>query len=77
MGFKILDGLIDFIFFIDIIINFRTTFIHPRTGDEESKPKVIAKNYLKGRFWIDLLASIPFDYVALVSKIIFLIDFYQ
>jgi hypothetical protein len=65
---KVLDSSIDLFFFIDIVVNFRTTFIHSRTGDEESDPKLIAKNYLKGRFWIDLLASLPFDYIAMVFR---------
>jgi hypothetical protein len=53
--------VIDAIFAIDILINFRTTYFNPRTGDEVSDPKLIAKAYLQGRFWIDLLATIPFD----------------
>jgi hypothetical protein len=44
-----------------LLINFRTTYIHPKTGNEVVKIKEIACDYLKGRFWIDFLATIPFD----------------
>ena len=49
---------------IDIVIQFRTTFIHQKTGNEIMHPKVIAKSYLKGRFWIDFLATAPFDSIG-------------
>lgn len=45
---------------MDIIINFRTTFVN--SNDEVvSHPAKIAVHYLKGWFIIDLLAAIPFD----------------
>jgi hypothetical protein len=47
-----------------LIVNFRTTFIHPKTGHEVLEGDKIAYSYLKGRFWIDLMATIPFDNVA-------------
>ena len=31
------------------------------TGEEISNPRKICKQYLKGRFWMDLLSTIPFD----------------
>lgn len=57
----VLDTIIDFFFFIDIILTFRTTYIDSSGGDEVTEPKQIAILYLKGRFWIDLLSTIPFD----------------
>lgn len=62
--FTLINSVIDFIFFLDLIVNFRTTFIHKKTGNEIIEPKEIAIAYLKGRFWIDLLATIPFDTFA-------------
>ena len=62
--FSVSDFIVDFMFFLDIIVHFRTTFIHPKTGEEIFYPMEIAKHYLKGRFWIDLLATIPFDTIA-------------
>lgn len=56
------NGIIDGLFFVDIIISFRTTFINTKTGDEIWDPKLIAKKYVMGgRFWIDLLSSLPMD----------------
>ena len=58
------DSMINLIFIIDVIINFRTTFIHKVTGEEIIEAKKIAINYIKSRFLIDLIASIPFDNIA-------------
>ena len=56
-----LNTIIDCLFAIDIIIIFRTTYVCPSTGAEIIEGKQIAKNYLSGRFIIDLLSTIPFD----------------
>ena len=53
--------MVDFSFFLDIVISFRTTFMDFRTGQEVLNSKLIAKNYLLDRFWIDLLSMIPLD----------------
>lgn len=55
--------LIDVFFLFDIILTFWTTYIDAETGDEVSDPKKIAVNYLKKKFWLDLLATIPFDLI--------------
>ena len=60
----VINSIIDFIFFLDLIVNFRTTFIHYKTGNEIIEPKDIASSYLKGRFWVDLMATVPFDTFA-------------
>ena len=59
--FIVANYLINSIFMIDIIMNFRTSYTHSLTGDEILDPKKIASNYLRGIFWIDLLSVIPFD----------------
>lgn len=46
------------------MIVFRTTYLDAYTGEEIFYAKLIAVNYLKGRFIIDLLATIPFDTFA-------------
>ena len=56
--------LIDLIFFIDIVVAARTTYIDLRTGLEVSEPKQILRYYLRGQFTIDLLATVPFDKLA-------------
>ncbi|CAI2372991.1 unnamed protein product [Moneuplotes crassus] len=68
--FIIPDLFVNMVFFIDILISFRTTYIHSKTGEEITDLRIIGKNYLKCRFWLDFLAIIPFDYIGkmLVSK---------
>ena len=55
------NGILDGIFILDLILNFRTSFIHSQTGEEIFDPKLIAKNYLGGQFTIDFLSAIPFE----------------
>lgn len=56
--------VIDICFVVDIVIAFRTTYIDLHTGQEEFNVKALAKNYLKFQFWIDFLATVPFDSIA-------------
>ncbi len=50
----------DIMFIVDILINFRTTYVN---ANEEvvSHPAKIAVHYFKGWFFIDMVAAIPFD----------------
>uniref|UniRef100_A0A8C8SIL9 Voltage-gated inwardly rectifying potassium channel KCNH2 n=1 Tax=Pelusios castaneus TaxID=367368 RepID=A0A8C8SIL9_9SAUR len=56
----VVDLLVDIMFIIDILINFRTTYVN---SNEEvvSHPARIATHYFKGWFLIDMVAAIPFD----------------
>ena len=63
-----MDNLIDFLFAIDIFVSFRTTYIHPISGDEIVEPKKIASNYISGRFWIDIFSTIPFEKFIILFK---------
>ncbi|CAG9772167.1 unnamed protein product [Ceutorhynchus assimilis] len=56
----IIDLIVDVTFIVDILINFRTTYV---SGNDEivSDPGKIAVHYLKGWFLIDLVAAVPFD----------------
>ncbi|KAK3926148.1 Potassium voltage-gated channel subfamily H member 6 [Frankliniella fusca] len=56
----IIDLIVDVTFIVDILINFRTTYVN---GADEvvSHPGKIAVHYFKGWFVIDLVAAIPFD----------------
>ena len=69
----------NFCFIFDIFISFRTTYVDDSTQDEVTDWKKIAKQYLKGRFWIDFLASIPFDYVTYLyqGSNTFFLDFFK
>jgi hypothetical protein len=50
------------VFFIDIFLNFRTTYISNISGDEVFDFRKIALLYiLSGRFLLDVLSSIPFN----------------
>lgn len=64
VGFTITNFIIDFCFLLDIIVMFRTTFFDEKTGDECIDLKEIKRHYLRGRFWLDLIATIPVDNVA-------------
>ena len=58
----IFDRILDFIFFLDVLLAFRTTFINQKTGLIVTEPKKIAFHYVfQDKFVVDLLASIPFD----------------
>nr|XP_036853568.1 potassium voltage-gated channel subfamily H member 6 isoform X2 [Manis javanica] len=56
----VVDLIVDIMFIVDIVINFRTTYVD--TNDEVvSHPRHIAVHYFKGWFLIDMVAAIPFD----------------
>ncbi|ESO08636.1 hypothetical protein HELRODRAFT_128997, partial [Helobdella robusta] len=54
------DVFVEMLFIIDIIFNFQTTYVN-KSGQVIYQPKLIAFNYLRGWFVLDLLAAIPFD----------------
>jgi len=56
---SIIDMFVDIMFIADILINFRTTYLH--NGEVVSDPRKIAFNYIKSWFVIDATAAIPFD----------------
>uniref|UniRef100_A0A671KQK3 Potassium channel, voltage gated eag related subfamily H, member 7 n=1 Tax=Sinocyclocheilus anshuiensis TaxID=1608454 RepID=A0A671KQK3_9TELE len=57
---NVVDLIVDIMFIVDILINFRTTYVN---ANEEvvSHPAKIAVHYFKGWFFIDMVAAIPFD----------------
>lgn len=63
----VVDLIVDIMFIIDILINFRTTYVN--TNDEVvSHPLRIAVHYFKGWFLIDMVAAIPFDLLIFRSS---------
>lgn len=60
----VIDHIVDVLFAIDIMIMFRTSYQDQKTDNIIRDSKLIAINYMKGRFFIDLLASVPFDGIA-------------
>jgi potassium voltage-gated channel Eag-related subfamily H protein 2 len=55
-----IDLIVDVMFLIDILINFRTTYVN-KNDEVVSHPGKIAVHYFKGWFLIDMVAAIPFD----------------
>ena len=60
----VINHLIDLMFFIDILVSFKTTYVNKMTGDEITNKKQISINYLKGSFWVDVVSTIPFDVIV-------------
>jgi hypothetical protein len=55
------SSITDFIFLIDIVLVFRTSIMYQ--DDECFDAKIIAIEYIKTRFFIDIVSTIPFDIV--------------
>lgn len=62
----IIDLIVDIMFVIDIIINFRTTYVN-KNDQIVSHAGKIALHYFKGWFLIDVVAAIPFDLMMIGS----------
>lgn len=56
-----LNLIFDIVFVIDMVLNLRTTVKHDLSGEEIADCKHISIHYLKTRFFIDLIATIPLD----------------
>uniref|UniRef100_A0A4W5RWP0 Potassium voltage-gated channel subfamily H member 7 n=1 Tax=Hucho hucho TaxID=62062 RepID=A0A4W5RWP0_9TELE len=57
---NVVDFMVDIMFIVDIVINFRTTYVN-LNEEVVSQPGKIAIQYFKGWFLIDMVAAIPFD----------------
>ena len=49
------------VFFIDILLQFRTTYVCSQTGIEIKDPKKIANHYLMNNFFIDFISTVHLD----------------
>lgn len=59
---EVFETLIDLIFFGDIILNFMTTYIDKKSGEEVYNSRKIVFHYLQTmKFYLDLFSTIPFD----------------
>lgn len=56
------DIMVDLIFVTDIFLNFNTSYYF--NGNPIFNRNKIALNYLKFWFWIDLIASFPYDLIT-------------
>ena len=59
-----LSGASDILFFFDILVQFRTTYFSA-AGEEVRDQSRIAKRYIKGMFFIDFIATIPWSMLQL------------
>ncbi|VUZ56554.1 unnamed protein product, partial [Hymenolepis diminuta] len=56
----------DILFFIDIIVNFRTGLVRESMADDiVLEPKLIAREYLRKWFTLDIVSCLPLDYILL------------
>ena len=62
------DRLVDAIFLIDIVFNFRTGW-HNDDGRLCFDPKVVAIKYLKLWFWVDLFSVLPYEVLDTASDV--------
>ncbi|XP_025102647.1 potassium voltage-gated channel subfamily H member 8-like isoform X3 [Pomacea canaliculata] len=58
--FIYIDVAVELLFAIDIVLNFRTSFVN-KNGQVCYDSRLIVLNYMRGWFLLDLLAAIPFD----------------
>ena len=68
LGAIIIDVFVDIFFVFDLVLNFRTAYIR-FDGSYEIDPAAVRKRYLRSWFAVDLVASIPFDRLALTSQV--------
>ena len=63
-----IDWSVDFLFMVDILINFLAA-TENSDGSWNTSPKLIARDYLRSWFTLDLLSVIPFSSLeSLVPK---------
>ncbi|KAM7285732.1 potassium/sodium hyperpolarization-activated cyclic nucleotide-gated channel 2 [Ixodes scapularis] len=59
--------LSDTIFLLDIVVNFRTGIMHQDNSEQVIlDPRMIAHHYIRTWFFLDLISSIPLDYIFLI-----------
>lgn len=65
-GHRALDGLIDAVLIIDVILRFCTTYVD--RGYVVADPRRVATHYLRTWFALDLLSSLPFSAIAAATE---------
>lgn len=66
IAYKVFSGIIDACFWADLILTFFCQYHDPR-GNLIKNPKHIAKGYLQGWFWFDLIACLPSEVFELIA----------
>ncbi|KAL0719279.1 hypothetical protein Bca4012_068603 [Brassica carinata] len=67
-----LRSIFDIIFFINILLQFRMAYVAPETrivgaGQLVDHPRKIARNYLRGKFFLDLFIVLPIPQIMILS----------
>ena len=62
IAFSMINGFVDTIFWMDIFLQFATSYVDPASGDEIFSPKKIANHYIfEGSFLVDFMSTFPFS----------------
>ena len=61
---------VDIIFAVDILVNFLTAYYDPDSNKIITELRLIALRYLKGYFFVDVLAILPFSYIIFASPLL-------
>ena len=64
----IIYALIDSFFFLDILLSFFTAIDDDQKVYSITDRKLIAKNYLRGWFFIDIISILPIDVIFFASQ---------
>ena len=62
----VFDYMIDSLFWIDILINFRTIYKDKQDEDVKDGKKIAIRYALYGRFPVDIIATMPLDLIILI-----------
>ncbi|CDW87544.1 voltage-gated ion channel superfamily [Stylonychia lemnae] len=67
---EVINYIMDCIFVLDIVVNFRTIYFDERTNDPITETRKIAINYvLRGRFFIDIVATLPLEFISEIKDV--------
>ena len=75
---EVINLIVDFLFIVDMVINFRTTYVCGLGGSRVVvHPRRIAWHYFKTWFVVDFLAAIPFELLFLIMSKCILFSLYH
>jgi len=69
VGFFIMDRVVDLIFIVDIIINFRSGWFQPGSTVVCFDAHEAARRYLRGWLTLDILSVAPWDLLSVIVRI--------
>ncbi|KAH8049974.1 phosphorelay sensor kinase [Aureococcus anophagefferens] len=63
-----MNRLIDFGFFVDLLLAFNTAYFDEASGHWVTDRYVIARSYLQAWFWLDLVSLVPYSVLPVSEK---------